>query len=270
MPPGKQKVVDGPLNELEALRREKGRLASAKYYASHPEMREKKRVKMAEKRAAVKAKRRISDRPRKPKESTALHLSLPDSTGPLEIIPPWSITSTDQSSATASTSRSERQPSSSSSSSSCDSAPAAPTVSQIPLCPIIETSAASGPSRRPRNNTESRLPPTLSIAPPRRQKVVSGPLDEREALRREKSRVASARYYAAHPEIREKKRVQMAEKRAAVKAKRRVSDRPRKPKESNHPAASLPDSTERAYSCSNLTGAANPKFSPADTRNLCC
>ncbi|KAF8176395.1 hypothetical protein K438DRAFT_1770593 [Mycena galopus ATCC 62051] len=51
---------------------------------------------------------------------------------------------------------------------------------------------------------------------------------ERKQTKRDQWKAASARYYERHPEVKEKKRVKMAEKRAAKKLARRQCDPPTK------------------------------------------
>ncbi|KAJ6591941.1 hypothetical protein B0H10DRAFT_2442145, partial [Mycena sp. CBHHK59/15] len=57
-------------NTLES-KRSQWKAASARYYENHPEVREKKRLKMAEQRAAKKLARRRWDPPKKPKRNTS-------------------------------------------------------------------------------------------------------------------------------------------------------------------------------------------------------
>ncbi|KAJ7763720.1 hypothetical protein B0H16DRAFT_1454987 [Mycena metata] len=69
-----------------------------------------------------------------------------------------------------------------------------------------------------------------------------------KALKAKRSREASAAYYARHPEIREKKRVQMAKKRAALKANKAAikADRERKSPKQNAQSAVMRESNDGA------------------------
>ncbi|KAJ7157659.1 hypothetical protein C8R43DRAFT_949022 [Mycena crocata] len=64
------------------------------------------------------------------------------------------------------------------------------------------------------------------------ERLMIGSWETKRAKRKCSRAQASARYYASHPEAREKKRASIAEKRAAEKARRRRWDPPKHPKPS--------------------------------------
>ncbi|KAJ7916076.1 hypothetical protein B0H13DRAFT_2323765 [Mycena leptocephala] len=72
-----------------------------------------------------------------------------------------------------------------------------------------------------------------------------------EAAKKQRNRQSWVKYYAKHPEIREKRRIDMANKRATIKAKRRLHDPPRKTKRLATPeprVPSEPDETDKVVS----------------------
>ncbi|KAJ7811445.1 hypothetical protein B0H13DRAFT_2383924 [Mycena leptocephala] len=75
-----------------------------------------------------------------------------------------------------------------------------------------------------------------------------------DTAKKQRDRQSWVKYYAAHPEIREKRRIEMARKRAAIKAKRRVRDPPKKKKPSITPEPCNPserDPTDEVVSQAN-------------------
>ncbi|KAJ7717670.1 hypothetical protein B0H16DRAFT_1897894 [Mycena metata] len=269
MPPKRKAVVYGPLTEREAHRREKSRLASRKYYAAHPEIREKKRIEIAEKRAAIKAKRRRCDPPKKQTRVAPLLESppLPSSdastqaaliftsrsetlvvaaaSSTLETILPWSIAGYSLPLANQSTNPSRDEPQSSSSSGQNSGA------SLVREATSASEISSSPPSLRTRTNNRNKSQASIEVdhQPASQPCTPDGSVDETNSEEefnpkdgvfgpkasldetvKAKQRKASAKYYARHPEIREKSRIRMAEKRAAIKARRRRCDPPKKPK----------------------------------------
>ncbi|KAJ7667455.1 hypothetical protein DFH06DRAFT_1322059 [Mycena polygramma] len=230
MPPRKKKEGDADWTaddaQAKARKREQHRRASAKYVATqvavvlHPELREKKRLQIAAKRAAIKANRRRWDPPKKCKAN------LPGDTVPeagqsiaLPIAAPITTQDVPQTSL--------RRPTS-------------PPNRRRKAVSIEKHDRKEGPSRLQdvssgsgdETEDESEIP--LRRAPPRKSSSKGGSDGEYDPDRiewiRARNRAASAKHYHTHPEVREKKKRQMAEKRAAVRARRRQWDPPKKPK----------------------------------------
>ncbi|KAJ6544005.1 hypothetical protein B0H19DRAFT_1076187 [Mycena capillaripes] len=206
MPPRKR-IQDGDVDSkgriTDEKTREKGRIASAKYYAKHPEAREKQRIRMAEKRAAIKAKRRQWDPPKNPKSGLQDEHTVSGDNVALPTVSPAGPVP----------------------------APTPPRKRRREMdSDRKHDSKEEGPSELQdecslSNESEGETMPPSS-------KVDSdGDYDAKSTGdRKERARKASAKYYALHPEIRETKRIKMAEKRAEIKARRRRWDPPKKSK----------------------------------------
>ncbi|KAJ7118298.1 hypothetical protein C8R44DRAFT_738242 [Mycena epipterygia] len=80
------------------------------------------------------------------------------------------------------------------------------------------------------NGREENLSRTVMGKRKRKLSAVVGDNNEITEEQTERNRQAYKRYYKSHPEIREKKRLQMAERRAAAKAAKRRWDPPKKKK----------------------------------------
>ncbi|KAF8211723.1 hypothetical protein K438DRAFT_57055 [Mycena galopus ATCC 62051] len=264
--PGPEVIMDHD-ERVRAQRRK----ASAKYYARHPEIREKKRLQMAEKRAAIKARRRQWDPPKKPKppanpieaESGAAPSLEDDSSGGV----PSSRTLTASASQTFTMAAGHRRRPGvdvlrreSANIGNIASRTAAPIENlQLPLVATASlTSAVEIHSARHEDADDiasrataptedpSELPMKSKVRTAQDQRPDQGSNSkasfpkpgqalERDERIRAQRRKASAKYYARHPEVREKKRLQMAERRAAIKARRRQWDPPKKSKKPADP-----------------------------------
>ncbi|KAJ7091737.1 hypothetical protein C8R44DRAFT_750377 [Mycena epipterygia] len=83
----KPAVKEGEQKEITSEQAERNRASYRRYYERHPELREKKRVQMAERWAAEKAARRRWDPPKKKKKDrAALEEDKPDSTDPTGVL----------------------------------------------------------------------------------------------------------------------------------------------------------------------------------------
>ncbi|KAJ7782473.1 hypothetical protein DFH07DRAFT_790740 [Mycena maculata] len=207
-PGGERLEFEWGTTKSERNRKASSRKASATYYVRHgPEIREKQRIRMAEKRVAAKEKKRQWDPPNKAERALIQGGAAADHTARPE-----------------------------------------PDI-------VLRTAAAR---RRPQANV---VPHSPSPAAASDTDGASGdetpdeeyrPGGERSTKKSERNRKASSRkasvtYYARHgPEIREKQRIRMAEKRALIKARRRRWDPPKKTKpavpEDDAPRSDMADS----------------------------
>ncbi|KAJ7896098.1 hypothetical protein B0H14DRAFT_2680420 [Mycena olivaceomarginata] len=277
MPPQKRKEGDSGLDpvidekgRVESTR-ERSRASSAKYYATHPEVRERRRIQMAQRRAAKKAHKRQWDPPKKTRNDTQDEAAASGSV----------LANTESSQAPA----------------------ASPEVHStqdelVDSDVVFHTAApAETPSQSSMGRPKRKIPHKLggsdaashtaapaqnlsqsSIGRPKRKSKVhriqeesldddvsdsdvgedstraSTPEDEeyhpslqRAERQRAQHRKAVAKYYASHPEVREKRDIQAVERRAAKKAYRRQWDPPKKPKSSTHVASSSAPPTEVSH-----------------------
>ncbi|KAJ7367713.1 hypothetical protein DFH08DRAFT_928135 [Mycena albidolilacea] len=202
-------------------------------YFSHPEVREKKRVYMAEKRAAIKARRRQWDPPKKPKSST--HVA-PSSAPPTKVAHASTAGLDDMqpeladSNHTASTAA----PAENLSQSATDRPKRKLKVHQMQEQAFYDSDVASDAHHA----TDLPVAPGYGPGAELEWYVLTKSVNQTasaeqfsvEQTRLAQRRKSSRKYYASHPEVRERKRVYMAQKRAAIKARRRQWDPPKKPK----------------------------------------
>ncbi|KAJ7814082.1 hypothetical protein B0H13DRAFT_2140551 [Mycena leptocephala] len=212
------------LSTEERSTREKKAEWRRNYYAQHPELREeireKQRILMAEKRAAVKANRRRWDPPKK--------------------TDPAVVQDSEVSTAAESESAVHQEP----------ELPLRRATSSKPKkMPSVQQETRNGVALRPRSTADAASGADDSSGEEfydesRDADYLPGERTVKE--RRAASRKASARHYKEHKaEIREKRRIYMAERRAAIKARRRRWDPPKKPKlvvlQEETSVAALPD-----------------------------
>ncbi|KAJ7502434.1 hypothetical protein B0H11DRAFT_638642 [Mycena galericulata] len=211
-PEGKHDQSHTPTKSTGEKRAEARRKASAKYYAQHPEVREKKRVQMAERRAAVKAKRRQWDPPKKSKTASnngTESAARPEPDPILRALVPRAILEEQE-------------------------------QSGVEVPDAADLTSESDSSTGDEASDEEYKPGGGRVRIPWGGRT--------EKAKKVAKRKASAKYYAKHPEIREKRRIQMAERRytirvnsiackpisiharAAIKARRRRWDPPKKTK----------------------------------------
>ncbi|KAJ7135950.1 hypothetical protein C8R44DRAFT_869646 [Mycena epipterygia] len=197
MPPKrKRKVDDDGVSAEEPKRRSQAAQASARYYAKHPEIREKKRLQMAQSRAAKKARKRQWDPPKKAKAVVPMENA---DAGSEDYAPPLPDEVT------------EARPNGTTQ-----------TLPPKPMTPMSEYEQRSAAE----NNDASEFEADAG-----EMSADSEEYSPRASAEERKKRhcQASARYYANHPEIREKARLRMAQSRGAKKAQRRQPSRKAKP-----------------------------------------
>ncbi|KAJ6521974.1 hypothetical protein DFH09DRAFT_1192138 [Mycena vulgaris] len=217
---------NSPLLTPEEKKKQHHREASKRHYDKNPAIKEKKRIAMAEKRAAIKAARRRWDPPKKPKESPR--------DGPNEATVP--VPTEDHHLFSSGDERNTHSLNSDRAPRLADPVPmrahrghdahvSARTVRVHRAPERVEHDLASIMAFSPTPDDEDRDPTWFSGNEEKNSTWLRA-----EEKKKQRHREASKRHYARNPAIKEKKRIAMAEKRAAIKAARRRWDPPKKPK----------------------------------------